>query len=90
MVVVTGTGALPVAKFCRIAKLGLVAPEAVVLSSTETVLLPLFATIRSGLSSPSMSVAVTENGALPVAKVCWTAKLGVELFETLPPPTNLI
>ena len=53
------------------------APGAVVLSSTDTVLSFAFATIRSGLPSPLTSAAVTESGALPVAKVCWAAKLGV-------------
>ncbi len=68
---------MPVAKVCWVAKLGVVAPAAVVLSSTETVSSPSFATIRSGLPSPLTSAAVTENGTVPVAKVCWVAKLGV-------------
>ena len=74
---VTETGSLPVAKVCWVAKLGVVAPGAVVLSSTDTVLSARFATIRSGLPSPLMSAAVTESGSLPVAKVCWVAKVGV-------------
>ena len=53
------------------------APGAVVFSSTDTVLESKFATTRSGLPSPFTSAAVTENGALPVAKVCWAAKEGV-------------
>ncbi len=61
---------MPVAKVCWVAKLGVAAPGAVVLSSTETVLLLKFATIRSGLPSPLTSAAVTEIGLLPVAKVC--------------------
>jgi hypothetical protein len=73
----TETGSTPVAKVCWVAKLGVAAPGAVVLSSTETVLLLKFATIRSGLPSPLMSEAVTEAGSRPVVKVCWVAKLGV-------------
>ena len=45
-------------------------------SSTDTVFEPSFATIRSGLPSPLMSAAVTDNGSVPVAKVCWAAKRG--------------
>src|SRR5208282_382351 len=52
-------------------------PEAVVLSSTDTLLKLRFDTIRSGLPSPLMSATVTELGKPPVAKVCWAAKLGV-------------
>src|SRR5271168_4657778 len=74
---VTAAGVLPVAKGCWVAKLGVVAPGAVVLSSTDTVLAPAFATIRSGLPSPLISAVVTEYGVLPVAKGCWVAKLGV-------------
>ena len=33
--------------------------------------------MRSGLPSPLMSAAATETGSLPVAKVCWAAKVGV-------------
>jgi hypothetical protein len=60
--VVTEYGLLPVAKTCWVAKLGVVAPGAVVLSSTETVALLVFATIRSGLPSPLRSATVTETG----------------------------
>ena len=35
------------------------------------------ATMRSGRPSPFTSATTTESGALPVAKVCWAAKLGV-------------
>ena len=63
------------AKVCWAAKVGVaVAPGAVVFSSTDTVSEPAFATIRSGLPSPFKSAAVTEDGSLPVAKVCWAAK----------------
>jgi hypothetical protein len=76
-VAVTEVGLLPVAKAFWVAKLRVAAPGAVVLSSTETVSLSSFATIRSGTPSPLRSAAVTEIGPLPVAKVCWTAKLAV-------------
>jgi len=49
---VTENGEASVAKLCWVAKLGVVAPGAVVLSSTETALSPWSATIRSGLPSP--------------------------------------
>ena len=76
----------PAANVCWVAKLGVVAPGAVVLSSTETVCRLQFATIRSGLPSPLMSAAVTENGWTPVAKVCCVAKLGVKVLAAPPPP----
>ena len=59
---VTEHGWLPVAKVCWAAKEGVVAPGAVVFSSTDTVFEPSFATIRSGLPSPFTSAAVTERG----------------------------
>ena len=65
------------AKVCWAAKLAVVAPGAVVFSSTDTVLEPVLATRRSGRPSPFTSAAATERGPLPVAKVCWAAKLGV-------------
>ena len=68
---------MPVAKVCWAAKEAVVAPGAVVFSSTDTVFESPFATIRSGLPSPLKSAAVTENGPLPVAKVCWAAKEAV-------------
>src|SRR5260370_14190561 len=71
------SGAVPVAKVCWAAKLGVGAQAVVVLSSTDTVLPFSSATSRSGLPSPLTSAAVTEAGPLPVAKVCWAAKLGV-------------
>ena len=74
---VTDPGALPVAKVCWAANLSVGGEPVVVLSSTDTVLSFPFATIRSGLPSPLTSAAVTEDGALPVAKVCWAAKLSV-------------
>ena len=74
---VTETGKLPVARVCWAAKAGVVAPGAVVFSSTDTVLATRFATIRSGLPSPFKSADATECGSLPVAKVVWAAKAGV-------------
>ena len=75
---VTDHGELPVAKVCCAAKERVVAPGAVVFSSTDTELELKFATIRSGLPSPFKSAAVTESGKLPGAKVCWAAKERVE------------
>ena len=65
------------AKFCAAAKLGVVAPGAVVFKSTDTVLESVFATTMSGLPSPLRSAIDTEAGLLPVAKFCLAAKLGV-------------
>jgi len=49
-------------------------PEAVaaykLLNSTETVPVPRFAEIRSGLPSPFKSAVVTDSGEMPLAKVC--------------------
>ena len=33
------------------------------------------------MPSPLTSATVTESGRLPVAKVCWAAKLGVKLHS---------
>src|SRR5262249_6609580 len=73
----TELGWVPVEKVCWGARAGVAAPAAVVFTSTETVLLPKWATRRSGLPSPLTSPTATELGALPVAKVCWGAKEGV-------------
>ena len=73
----TETGALPVAKVCWVAKLATVAPGAVVLSSTETVLLLKFGMIKSGKPSPLTSATITDDGPPPVAKVFCVAKLGM-------------
>src|SRR5262249_581854 len=59
------------------AKDGMVAPAAVVFSSTDTVALPMLATSRSGRPSPLTSPTATELGWVPVGKVCWGAKDGV-------------
>jgi hypothetical protein len=68
---------VPVAKETWGAKVGVVAPVAVVLSRMETVSLPLFATAKSGFPSPLMSPMLTEEGSVPVGKVTWVAKVGV-------------
>ena len=63
------------AKVCWAAKVGVVAPGAVVFSSTDTVLALSLATMRSGLPSPLRSPTVTEMGFGPVAKSLWAAKV---------------
>src|SRR5260370_987752 len=74
---VTDIGTEPVGKSCLAAKLGVAAPGAVVLSSTDTVLEIRFATARSSLPSPFRSPTVTENGLVSVEKSCLPGKLGV-------------
>jgi len=73
----TETGVLPVVKSPMLAKVGVVAPVVVVLSRMETVLLPLFATAKSGFPSPLMSPMLTDLGLVPVVKSTLVAKLGV-------------
>src|SRR5262249_12307576 len=73
----TERGPVLLAKACCGAKEGVVAPAAVVFSSTDTVPLPLLATRRSGRPSPLTSPTATEYGLVPVGKVCWGAKEGV-------------
>jgi hypothetical protein len=46
----------------------------VVLSRIEAVLLPAFATAKSGFPSPLMSPMLTDLGLLPVAKFTLVAK----------------
>ena len=58
----TESGSTPVAKVCWAAKEAVVAPGAVVFSSTLTLLLPALATTRSGLPSPLTSATATETG----------------------------
>src|SRR6476661_3574618 len=70
-------GLVPVAKGTWVAKVGVAAPVAVVLSRSEEVLLPAFATAKSGLPSPLMSPMLMEAGLVPVAKGTWVAKVGV-------------
>ena len=68
---------LPVAKVTWGAKVGVVAPVAVVLSRIEALLSLLFATAKSCLPSPLKSPMLTNWGNLPVVKVTWVAKVGV-------------
>src|SRR5262249_5815134 len=72
----TDWGRLPVAKVCWGSKLGGVAPGRVVFANTDTVPEGSVGASRSGRPSPLASAATTETGRLPVAKVCWSAKLG--------------
>src|SRR5262249_39971273 len=64
-------------KVCWGAKDGVVAPAAVVFSSTDTVPLPELATRRSGRPSPLTSQTATAPGRVPVAKAWWGAKDGM-------------
>jgi len=73
----TKVGVVPVAKSTLGAKVGVVASVVVVLSRMETVLLPLFATAKSGFPSPLKSPMLTERGLVPVVKSTLVAKLGV-------------
>src|ERR671933_489437 len=70
-------GLVPVGKSTLGEKVGVAAPVAVVLSRMEALLLPLFATAKSGLLSPLMSPMLTEMGLAPVVKVTWEEKVGV-------------
>ena len=70
----TDQGLVPVVKSTLVAKVGVVALVAVVLSRMEAVLLPLFATAKSGFPSPLMSPMLTEMGLLPVGKSTLGAK----------------
>src|SRR5262249_27394780 len=57
-----------VAKSCVGAKVGVVAPGAVVLRNTDTLLEIRLATATSGLPSPLKSPIATDLGLVPVAK----------------------
>ena len=70
-------GADSVPKVTWVAKVGVVAPVAVVLSKMEALLSLKFATAKSGLPSPLMSPMLTDLGLLPVGKVTMEAKVGV-------------
>src|SRR4029079_10231543 len=74
--IATERGLSPVTKSCLTAKLEVVAPGVVVLSSTDTVAIK-FATTRSSFPSPLRSPIATDNGLSPVGKSCLLAKLGV-------------
>src|SRR5947209_826167 len=74
----TEIGPLPTPKLVGPAKVGVVAPGAVVFSSTDTLLPALkLATSRSGLPSPFTSAAATEDGPLPTLKLVGPVKVGV-------------
>jgi len=73
----TEAGVVPVVKSALEAKLGVVAPVAVVLSRMEALLSVAFPTAKSGLPSPLMSPMLTEMGKLPVVKSTLGAKVGV-------------
>ena len=75
--ILTEKGLAPVGKSTLVAKVGVVAKVAVVLSRIEAVLLVPFATAKSGLPSPLKSPMLKDLGLLPVAKVTWVAKVGV-------------
>ena len=65
----TDLGLLPVGKSTLVAKVGVVALVAVVLSRMEAMLLLLFGTTKSGFPSPLKSPMLTDLGPLPVGKV---------------------
>jgi len=73
----TDQGLVPVGKSTLVAKVGVVALVAVVLSRMEALLLYQFATVKSGFPSPLMSPMLTETGPVPVGKSTLVAKLGV-------------
>src|SRR5947208_2519663 len=74
--VATETGLAPAAKLSAALTVGGDAPGGVVFRSTLTTLLPLFATARSGLPSPSTSAIATACGAVPAAKLVAALKVG--------------
>src|SRR4028119_686430 len=75
----TDLGLLSVGKSTLVAKVGVVALVAVVLSRMEAVLvlLPEFATAKSGFPSKLKSPMLTDSGLLPVGKSTLVAKVGV-------------
>ena len=75
--ILTETGRLPVGKSTLVAKVGVAAPVAVVLSRMEAVLLVWFAVAKSGFPSPLKSPMLTEMGPLPVGKSTLVAKVGM-------------
>lgn len=81
----TDWGLKPVVKSTLVAKVGVVALVAVVLSRMEAVLLPLFAVAKSGLPSPLRSPMLTEKGVSASCEVSFGGKaeyadVGVEGF----------
>jgi len=65
---------VPVGKSTLVAKVGVVALVAVVLSRMEAVLLVMFATAKSGFPSPLKSSMLTDWGLLPLGKSTLGAK----------------
>ena len=55
-------------------ELAVIAPVVLVFLNTETEVLPLFATAKSGLPSPSRSPMATPKGDAPVVKSTLAAK----------------
>ncbi len=78
--VLRSTGPVPVVKSTLVAKVGVAAPAAVVLSRMETVLLPSFATAKSSKSSPLRSLVLTDLGLVPVGKSTLGAKPSTPLY----------
>src|SRR5215475_5031181 len=58
---------------------GLIALKLEELSSTDTVLSVLFATITSGRPSPLMSATAASTGSLPAVNVCTVANVGTSV-----------
>ena len=73
----TDWGKVPVGKVTGVAKVGVMAPMAVVLSRMEALALALFAVAKSGFPSPLMSPTLTLKGPVPVGKANWREKVGV-------------
>ncbi len=73
----TDWGLKPVEKSTLGAKVGVVAPLAVVFSRMETVLLLVFAVAKSSLPSPLKSPMLTEVACEPTVKSTLVAKVGV-------------
>jgi hypothetical protein len=72
----TDWGKVPVGKVTWVAKVGVVAPVAVVLSRMEALALALFAVAKSGFPSPLMSPMLTLKGPVPVGKGTWVSESG--------------
>ena len=70
----------PVLKSILVAKVGVVAPVAVVLSRMEVFLLQMFAVAKSGFPSLLKSPMLTELGPLPTLNLTLVAKVGVVAF----------
>src|SRR6185295_9092951 len=75
--IATETGKSPVVKSVLAEYEGVVAPGAVVFSSTDTLLEPKLTMARSDLPSPFRSPIATEKGLVPVVKSVFAAYEGV-------------